>query len=426
MYSFFRTTARLRCFLLPICGVALWILGSCGKMPNAVDQHSEGSLEIHAYFADNALAKESTVTQTTFDSLIIEVSASDFKTIRQSQPISTAGPIVIDTMSKIPSGSNRSVKIYTVNKAGVTIHTDSTGIKTVTIAAGATTLINSVLIPAFGSIYFQIDDIPTNIDSLFASFTSTDNKVWSSHIKRSPKVYMSIDNVPNQTKGTLFVAAVDSIGDTLFSASLALTFDALHNSSIPLQFTTTPGGLAMTLSIRLPGITVVSGSLGAEQPAAQESGVLIITEIMYAVNDSEYVEVYNPGTADRTFDTLFLDLDGTYRAFTNITVASKHCFVFGRCPLPWVNAYPTSSSFLDLSSTGNWITIRAKDSTVIDQVIFAGGTNSLEWPVVSGKCSIVLDPSINDPISNNYGRNWHAATTLIDPSLTQYGTPGIR
>jgi hypothetical protein len=83
------------------------------------------------------------------------------------------------------------------------------------------------------------------------------------------------------------------------------------------------------------------------------------------------------------------------------------------------------ASALDLSSNGNSITLRTKSGQVIDRVMFAGGSNNLEWPVVSGKQSIVLDTTITDAAANNFGRNWRAATTLIS-GTTQSGTPGVR
>jgi hypothetical protein len=100
--------------------------------------------------------------------------------------------------------------------------------------------------------------------------------------------------------------------------------------------------------------------------------------------------------------------------------------VFGRRLLPWCDVAHSVASALDLSSTGNWITLRSKTGAIIDRVIFAGGSNALEWPNVSGKQAIVLDSGINDAQANNFGRNWHAATTLIAGTASQYGTPKIR
>ena len=68
----------------------------------------------------------------------------------------------------------------------------------------------------------------------------------------------------------------------------------------------------------------------------------------------------------------------------------------------------------------------AQVQSIIDRVIFTGGTNSLEWPKVSGKQAIELEGTINDAAANNFGRNWKAATALIEGTAGQYGTPHIR
>jgi hypothetical protein len=151
---------------------------------------------------------------------------------------------------------------------------------------------------------------------------------------------------------------------------------------------------------------------------------------MYAANDSEYIEIYNPlNTAFN--DSLIVEIDGTCRSFGIVGIAPKSFFVIGRQNLPWADTYHSVSSALDLSSTGNWLSLRSKASgdTVLDWVAFTGGSNAQEWPNFgSAKKSIVLDSLIPDPAYNNYGRNWAAAQTQIKQLFTsvsteQYGTP---
>jgi hypothetical protein len=60
---------------------------------------------------------------------------------------------------------------------------------------------------------------------------------------------------------------------------------SLHN--VKLSFDAVPGGLALQGTLQLPGVTVASGSIGSNTVAEQESGVPVITEIMYASNHSE-------------------------------------------------------------------------------------------------------------------------------------------
>jgi hypothetical protein len=401
---------------------ALSLLSSCGNMPLSNVKDNAGSLEIHTCVVNPGLAKAAT----NFDSLIVEVSGSDIGVIRYSKPLNLSLPVHSDTLSRIPAGIERQVKIWTVDRSGATIHMDTVSHRSIRIDPNATTQLNVVLMPALGSIYIQLENIPTKVDSIVASFTGDNKTVWCVRAKRNTKVYLSIDKITNGTHGILYVAAVDSTKDTLYFASKELTFNAASMQNISLNFTSTPGQLTMSTTVVLPGVTSATGTIAAPETSAVETGALLITEIMYAANDSEYIEVYNPSTSDLSFDSLYLDIDGTCRLFTNITVGAQRAFVFGRRPLPWGDVAHAVASALDLSSSGNWVTIRTKTGAIMDRVVFTGGSNTLEWPNVSGKQAIVLDGSINDAQANNFGRNWHAATTLISGTANQYGTPKIR
>jgi hypothetical protein len=178
---------------------------------------------------------------------------------------------------------------------------------------------------------------------------------------------------------------------------------------------------------------VVSGNIGSAKTVAWETGRLIISEIMYNANDSEYAEIYNPSGYTYA-DSLILEIDGICRPLGVVTIQAKEFFIIGRRSLPWADVYPSSSSALDLSSGGNWICLRAKagTDTVMDWVAFCGGSNSQEWPNLgTAKKSIILDSCTADPLYNNYGRNWTTAQTIISqsyPSVStaQYGTPKIK
>jgi hypothetical protein len=401
---------------------------SCGRMPTASSSGSDatGSLEIHSCIIKTAMAKSLATLSTTCDSLIVEVSGSDIATLRFSKPFDCARPVHSDTLSQIPTGSDRTIKIYTVDRSGTIIHADTIDHRGVRIDPSAAAQLNVMLVPAVGSIYLQLENIPTAVDSVFAKFAADDKRAWSAQAKRSPKMFLSLDKVASRAHGLLTVAAISAAKDTLYTATKEMTFSATTMQSVALSFTSTPGRLAFDIAVVLPGVTAASGNMAQSDTAAAESGELVVTEIMYAANDSEYIEVYNPGAGDKTFDSLYLDIDATNRLFTNVTISAQKTFVFGRKLLPWCDVAHPVASALDLSSTGNWITLRAKNGNIIDRVAFAGGANTLEWPVVSGKQSIVLDSGITDPQSNNFGRNWHAATTLIPGTANQYGTPRVR
>ncbi len=394
----------------------------CGKMPNGVKPEPTGSVELQIQLIDG-IAKAAALKQTNFDSLIVEVSGNDMASMRFASTINPQSLFFIDTISRVPVGNERIVNIKTINRAGEVIHEDSSGARTVRIDPNVTTVLQTVLVPVRGSIYIQIGGVPTSVDSVGGVFTAEDGRRWAASVGRSPKVFFSIDGIPHNTRGVLLAAAWKAGGDTLYKAQCDVRVNSRITNSVKLSFSATPGGMAVTGTIELPGATVVSGSLGSMVVADSERGDLIITEIMYAANDSEYIEIYNPQENDLYFDSLFIDIDGTKRLFTDISIGARSYFVFGRQNLPWTDVAHSVKSALDLSGNGNWITLISKEGVVIDQVIFTGGSNVLEWPRINGRASICLKSDFYTAAANNLGRNWAAATTPIEGAPGQLGTP---
>jgi hypothetical protein len=404
------------------------LIASCGRIPNSVaPDEKTGTLELRTCIFKNGLAKEMIAAGVGLcDSLIIEISGPGMPEFRYGKSFDLSNPVSTQTVQGVPTGTDRTVKVFTVDKTGDIIHIDSIDHKGVRIDAQNVTSLTVMLIPAVGSMYLQLENIPTRVDSVFAMFAPGVGQPWIARAKRSSKIFLSLQKIPHNTHGLLTVAAVDSTKDTLYAASNEITFNACSMESIVLNFTSAPGQLSFDMAVVMPGITNVSGSISTPDTQPAETGELLITEIMYAANDSEYIEVYNPGDNDRSYDTIIVDIDGTKRVFTGVAVASKKTFVFGRIMLPWADACHATASALDLSGSGNWITLRGKDGKMMDRVIFTGGSNTQEWPNVSGKRAIVLDNAINDAMLNNFGRNWRGGTELISGTNAQYGTPHMR
>jgi hypothetical protein len=401
------------------------ILILCGNTPVSPDRVERGNLEISAQVISQALEKVKKTAQTSFDSLIVEVSAADFKTMHHALKVVNSRPVMTDTIANIPAGEQRSVKIWTVDKSGFEIHQDTATMRTIQIKSNETTQVSAYLIPTVGSIYLQIGDVPDTVDSVVAVFTESGTSVsWSSRVKRSTKVFLSLDNIPNNTKGTVGVFGIGPAGDTLYRAVTELTFDITRVGIVNLAFQSFPGSVALNLTIIQPSITLISGKMGQVETDTIEMGGVLITEIMYASNDSEYIELYNTNPTAVVFDTLILDIDGSSKNIINVSFAPNGYYTIGRRALPWVQSSISPVSFLDLTSSGNWVTVRSKDKTMLDRVAFTGVSNTLEWPNVTGKRSITLDTSAYSVTKNNFGRNWISATTLIPSSTSQYGSPG--
>jgi hypothetical protein len=414
--------------MLPALVVAL-ALARCGSIPGSP---SGGTGDIVARIrivklTQPALSKAAARGATVWDSLVVVVSGADMSTVRRAIGLDMSVPIATDTVHDVPAGSDRTVDAFTKSASGDTVHTATPQV--VDLEAGEILVVDLRLVPSCGSIYIELLDVPTSVDSVFAWFVNTGgDTVGQVRSARSSKLFLSIDYVPDATQGTVTIAAVDALGDTLYQSEIALTFYADQNASLSAPFAESPGGLGLDVEIEQPGITLIAGTMASGDTVGQETGPLVISEIMYAANDSEYIELYNPQAYDTTFDTLIVQIDGgTPRYFENVTVNSLDFFVIGRRSLPWADTFHTTASALDLSSTtGNWIALLKKDLTVIDWVAFAAGTNSVGWPKVSGKTSVVLDSVDVDQAYNNFGTNWCAAVSEIDPGITaQLGTPGL-
>jgi hypothetical protein len=397
---------------------------SCANNPSGYVKSKTGSAEIWASVvkpqSQGVLAKS---LATTWDSLVIVVYAADMDTILVSAKFSSSDPYMSQVIDNVPAGSKRTFTVYTKTKDNLIIHTSAA--RTVDIQPSVKTELDFTLVPTKGSIYVDLSNIPTTVKQLcaaFGGFTACDT--------RSTKLYLSIDDIPDKTSDSLVLTGTDSSGTVLYRSALWLVFSVLKDTSVSGQFYRVTTGATVSVSAQRPATTVVSGNVGSQQTIAFETGRLIISEIMYNANDSEYVEIYNPQAAQYN-DSLILAVDGTCRSYGVVSIAPKAFFVVGRRSLPWADTYNSISSALDFSSTGNWLCLKSRTAgdTVLDWVAFAGGSNSQEWPNLgTAKKSIVLDSLVSDPTYNNYGRNWTAAQTLISqlyPFATtgQYGTP---
>jgi hypothetical protein len=413
----------LYCFAV---GAAL-VMASCMNNPSTLNKKSVGSLEIWASLvkpqAQNVLAKTAQSQATVWDSCVIRISAGDMDTMLMAFKFGPQDPYVSISLDNVPAGKKRSVEVFTKTKSNVIIHVGAN--QTVDISAAEKKVLEFKLVPVRGSLYLDRTNIPTTVKRVCATFNGD-----TACEDRATKLYLSIDNVPDKTSDSLIIQGSDSVGTVIYHSSLWLAFSAVHDTSLATLFGHVSTSVSMSLTTQAPGATVVSGFVGNTRTVAAETGRLIISEIMYNANDSEYVEFYNPAESVYA-DSLILELDGVVRSLGIVSIQPKGFFVVGRRSLPWADTYPSLSSALDLSSSGNWISLRSRagGDTVMDWVAFCGGSNNQEWPNLgTAKKSIVLDSLIADPTYNNYGRNWTNAQTLISqlyPSVStgQYGTP---
>jgi hypothetical protein len=426
------------CLRIVIIGLCFFSI-NCGKHPTkpATSQGADLTVWAHIIKHSDGLAK---IAATTWDSLVIRISPTSngaaMDTMVRVVKFGNSDPFVTCTLDNVPAGKGRFVEVWTKNDKGLIIH--SAAGKKIDLASGEIKTMDFTLIPKRGSIYVEVSNVPVSvgIDTItfvYATFAFSGQMLLDS-VKRAKNAFLTIDNVPDSSSGTLFIAGIGKNYDTLYRCAMPLAFYALRDTAFSARAVRVTTGISMNITAPLPFATMVSASMDPRNTKDIEKGPCIISEIMYAANDSEYVEIYNPLGKDTTFDTLILDIDGAFRYFPLVAIKAGDFFVFGRKNLPWVDATHSVSSALDLlTGGGNTIVLRAKDSSAMDRVSYLGGPNNQEWPNFSSiKKSIVLDSLVSDPTYNNFGKNWTSALTLINtvapeytsPVTAQYGTPG--
>lgn len=377
-------------FLLLLSAIIGGNFFNCGRSPSEPIWSECGSIKINAIITEN-LKKVSAAAATSFENMVVEIYGFGMDTLRFNRKISDNPMIINDTFNGIPAGVNREVKIYTTDNSGLKVHIDSVDKRIVRIEKNEVTPINATLIPAAGSIYMQLANVSTDIDSLFLVFVSAE-RTWEKRLKRNLKVNISLDNIPDGTEGTIHFTAVNSAGDTLYHASKNISFNARESSELKIDFDLLPVSVAMNIKLENPGVTLITINM-ADLYNSGESGELIITEIMYnAPDSSKYIKVYNPSGADVTIDTLIIEVDKSKKEIESVTI----------------NARDYSKMKLGLVKNGSLITLRAKDSTIFDRVNYIGTTNALEWPEAAYEKAICLDSASYDVTKNNFGRNWYA------------------
>lgn len=413
----------MRGFACLISAVSLLLsLSSCGTLPTAINNESgAGSLSMQLWVG-NSLAKSSKMNETTWDSLIISISAVDMSPVIHAFPVNPLQVAILDTITGIPEGNNRLVEAWTSTKEGQRIHSGTSMISH--ISAGETVPVAIQLNPVRGSIYIDLAQVPSNVDSVFAAFIFGSDSLVASG-KRSSIMSLSIDNIPDGTQGILVIRGKDVAGQILYEDSLEFTFYTMKNSSMQAQFLAKPAGLVMEIAIQVPGVTVVSGEMSTPLLNGVENGGLIISEIMYySEGDSDYIEIHNPALTDFYADTLMVEIINTSGTTTarliDVSIPADGYYVIGDAdaPVEWVDMIIS----MDLTTTSRWIILKSKDGMTMDWVVYLN--NDQGWPKGVKSYSIELDKSVTDPVNNNYGMNWRQSQTAI-AGTDCFGTPGL-
>jgi len=269
---------------------------NCGKHPTQSARTQSAGLNIwaHVVKSNSSLAK---TAATTWDSLVIKISSASgaafMDTIVRAFKFDESDPFVSCTLDDVPAGKSRFVEAWTKNENGFVIH-KAIGEK-IDLASGEIKTLDLTLLPKRGSIYVDIANVPATANNdtitlVFASF-SFGGQTLSDSLKRAKNAFLTIDNVPDSASGTLSIVGIGKSKDTLYCCALPLTFYASRDTSFSAKAVKVSTGFSINIIASQPAATIISASMDAKNTIDVEKGPCIITEIMYAANDSEYIEI---------------------------------------------------------------------------------------------------------------------------------------
>jgi len=406
-------------YLLFLCFMIVFL--NCGSSDSPFQNLEKAAITLSVrVYKPASLEKKD---QTTWSVLRVIISAENMDTILYRHDITPADLIIEDILiSDIPPGQDRMVSVRSENENGTIIH--SADVQQVDLDEGEQRSLQFTLQPDKGSLYFSIRP-ETSVDTIICSFATADT-LYIDTIRADSKVFHAIDNISHGATGEVKIVLIEN-GTPVDSVSSALQFDVMNAKQV--HFVIEPDVSAVSLNISLiePAATLLTANFREKTDyAREETGRLLISEIQYAVNEQEYIEIYNPGN-DTTINELVILKDGAAaRLSESIFIASEAFLVVGVSEQPWVDSVPaTGASNLNLAGTGgNWLVLMGENDLVFDWIAVAAGNNDLHWPPATHG-SIYLDKlSGIDAAYNNFGENWLLAHEQIPNSTDLLGNPG--
>ncbi len=252
------------------------------------------------------------------------------------------------------------------------------------------------------------------------------------------------DNCPNKANSSQSDSDKDGIGNACDNCPTKANKDQLDsdNDGVGDACTKEPKATCGDKKVELDEACDDGNTVGGDgcsaactvEPAKLAAGALVITELMSnpkAVSDSkgEWIEIYNPGTADVNLEGYMLADEVTvtghviYGDGSGIIVPAGDYVVLASDASKTDNggllASGTWSGF-GLSNGGDTVALMNPDGTVIDQVTYADGKAG--WPAAEAGVAWHLDPAKLNAKDNDAGASWCVATTTYGKG--DKGTPG--
>jgi hypothetical protein len=374
--------------------------------------------------------------QTDWDSLIVTVHGADMQSRVSRFKLATTQSFLTKDLLDIPSGSQRRVVAWTIDKEGDTIHAPDSQL--VTIQSGRTHTVQLELLARLGSIYMVLDSVDDTIATVCASF-SAGALERSTCLPRDRELFMALDKIPYDQPGLLTIKGSDSAGNLVTQWQQPSFVLSRRNTTITASFVAV-GTAALNLVVQQPPVTLIRGRMSPTDSLTEEwqsvDTSLLISEIMYTAGSAggsrEYLELYNSGEKAVVLDTLYLDISGrgAPRVLCDVSIAAGDFFVIGDEAMSGSTMQQWGVDRvvdLDLVSTDGCFFIRDKLGRLLDWVAFDNKNDSQGWPYLSSaaKTAVVLDSLKVPNTYNNIGHQWLSAQSQLYLGDTlYYGTPG--
>lgn len=412
-----------------------WLVYGC-MQDSALNAPRGGTVQLAVLLERSGGQRLAKQGQTDWDSLIVAVHGDDMQSRFCRFKLSPTQNFLTRELVDIPSGAQRWVVAWTIDKEGEIIHAPDS--QQLTIQSGRSHSVQLELLARLGSIYIVLDSIDATIATVCASF-AVDTLLYSICLPRERELFISLDKIPYELPGILSISGTDSGGNLVTQWQQPSFMLSRSNTTLTASFVTV-GSAQLNLSVQQPAVTLIRGRMSPTDSLTQEwasvDTSLIISEIMFTGGSStgsrDYLELYNSGAKPLVLDTLYIDVSGlgAPRLLSNVSIAAGDFFVVG-------DKYMSASAVqqweidtvvgLDLGSTDGCIFIRDKRGRVLDWVAFHNKTDSQGWPYLSSsaKTAVVLDSLKVTNTFNNVGHQWQSAQSQLYLGDTLfYGTPG--
>lgn len=354
------------------------------------------------------------------------------------------------SINRIPAGVSVHVAASIFSEDSIRILTGSVATD---IPAGETTMVQIDLEPLYGYLIVSLENVPEQADSAHITVSGPsmesiespltlesvitdipfDTIIDNDTIYDTLRYYFILDTIeyiptgPGKTVQAHIFNAIDSI---LYQLQGTVNISEGANTLSTLEVTASPS--SVSLSVTIPEFSVAGAGASILGSNLNETGELILSEIMYNSQNSEgseWLEILNTRDSAISLKDYAVSFDSDTIYLPDISLESGAFYVMGETDSAFVD---TNIGSFTLSNSGIYAidiidtadTADTADNYLSDRVQLKFDDN-LGWPGSENGVSIVLNETARTAQANNSGLAWAlAADTIPGTDPVELGTPG--